>query len=287
MPCLPLPSLSRWSRAWRALGAALACAGALAAAQAATLELEGPRGRQQLDGAALAAHAQARDIDVPQDVAYQRAMRYRAVPLAVVLRELGLAPQDTLEVAATDGFVAQLPGALALQQGAGQAQPWLAIELPGAPWPPLPGKAQGAGPFYIVWPVATGVGSEQWPYAIARLAVREAPERRWPQIAVAPRLSAQDPARRGQAVFITQCLTCHTMNGAGGATLGPDLNRPMNPVDYLQPQALRRLIRNPASVRHWPAQTMPAFGPEQLDDAALDDLIAYLGHMARERRGAR
>ena len=32
---------------------------------------------------------------------------------------------------------------------------------------------------------------------------------------------------------------------------------------------------------------MPAFGTEQLSDAALDDLIAYLGHMARERRGTR
>lgn len=267
--------------------AALACAWALAGAQAATLELEGPRGRQQLDGAALAAHAQARDIEVPQDVSYHRAMRYRAVPLIVVLRELGLTAADTLEVAATDGFVAQLPGALALQQGAGQAQPWLAIEAADAPWPALPGKAQSAGPFYVVWPVATGVSSEQWPYAVARLAVREAPERRWPQIAVSGSVPAGAPARRGQAVFITQCMVCHTMNGGGGATMGPDLNRPMNPVDYLQPQALRRLVRNPASVRHWPAQTMPAFGTEQLSDAALDDLIAYLGHMARERRGTR
>ncbi len=271
---------------WRAV-AALACLWAWAGAPAATLELEGPRGRQQLDGEALARHAQARDIEVPQDVSYQRPMRYRAVPLAVVLRELGLTPQDTLEVAATDGFVAQLPGALALQQGPGRAQAWLAIEPSGAPWPPLPGKGQSAGPFYVVWPVATGVSSEQWPYAVARLAVREAPERRWPQIAVAQRLPANDPARRGQAVFITQCMVCHTMNGGGGAAMGPDLNRPMNPVEYFQPQALRRLIRNPASVRHWPAQAMPAFAPEQLGDAALDDLIAYLGHMARERREAR
>ena len=269
----------------RSMALAWAClsVGLWAGAQAATLELEGPHGRQQLDGAALARHAQARDIEVPQDVAYHRAMRYRAVPLAVVLQGLGLAPQDTLEVAATDGFVAQLPGALALQQGPGRAQPWLAIEPADAPWPALPGKAQGAGPFYIVWPVATGVKSEQWPYAIARLAVREAPARRWPQIAVAEGLPANDPARRGQAVFIAQCMVCHTMNGGGGATMGPDLNQPMNPVEYLQPQALRRLVRDSAGVRRWPAQAMPAFGPEQLSDAALDDLVAYLRHMAQKR----
>src|SRR5690606_32080214 len=197
----------------------------------------------------------------------------RAVPLAVALRELGLAADDTLEVVATDGFVAQLPGALVLRDAAGgRGQPWLAIEPPRSPWPALPGKAHSAGPFYIVWPVAEGVGSEQWPYAVARLAVREAPERRWPQIAVDPGLAADHPARRGQAVFVMQCMVCHTLNGAGGARVGPDLNRPMNPVDYFQPAALRRLLRDPKSVRDWPGQAMPAFAPAQLSDAQIDEL---------------
>ena len=40
----------------------------------------------------------------------------------------------------------------------------------------------------------------------------------------------------------------------------------MNPVDYFQPAALRRYIRNPASVRDWPGRSMPAFPPDQLSD---------------------
>jgi mono/diheme cytochrome c family protein len=87
-------------------------------------------------------------------------------------------------------------------------------------------------------------------------------------------------------VFVAQCLACHTLNGGGAATIGPDLNQPMSPVDYFQPAALRRLIRDPASVRHWPGRSMPAFGPQQLDERALDDLIAYLRHMAQGRRAA-
>ncbi|AVO49924.1 cytochrome C [Melaminivora suipulveris] len=253
-------------------------------AHAATLQLHGARGSAQLDGAALAAHPQARDIDVPQDVAYGRAMRYRAVPLALVLTELGLTRQDTLEAVASDGFTAQLPGALVLEgAAAGRSQPWLAIEPADAPWPALPGKAHSAGPFYLVWPHGEGVASEQWPYAIARLAVQQAPELRWPQIAVAPSLAPQHPARRGQAVFITQCLVCHAMNGGGGATMGPDLNRPLNPVQYFQDAALRRLIRDPKSVRAWPAQAMPGFSAQQISDAQLDDLLAYLAHMAGRR----
>ena len=82
---------------------------------AASLTLDGAHGLRQLDGAALASHPKAQDIEVPGDVAYRRTMLYRAVPLAVVLNELGLGPSDTLEAVATDGFIAQLPGALGLR----------------------------------------------------------------------------------------------------------------------------------------------------------------------------
>ena len=37
-------------------------------------------------------------------------------------------------------------------------------------------------------------------------------------------LSATDPVRAGQALFVTQCLPCHKFNGAGDGTLGPDLD---------------------------------------------------------------
>ena len=65
--------------------------------------------------------------------------------------------------------------------------------------------------------------------------------------------------------------------------MGPDLNRPMNPTEYFQLAALRRYIRNPASVRTWPDQKMPGFGPDRLSEAELDAVIAYLEHMAAQR----
>jgi len=46
-------------------------------------------------------------------------------------------------------------------------------------------------------------------------------------------------------------MVCYTLNGAGNAHVGPDLNLPQNPTEYLVPAALRQLIRNPASVRSW------------------------------------
>jgi mono/diheme cytochrome c family protein len=201
-----------------------------------------------------------------------------------VLRQLGLQESDTLEVVALDSFVAQIPGALALRQ---QAPPRLAIEEEGASWPVLPGQSSSAGPFYIVWPDNTGVASEQWPYAVARLSIQQNPDLRWPQPAVSASLPPDDPARRGQAVFIVQCLACHRMNGGGVAQVGPDLNLPANPTEYFQPQALRRLIRAPESLRSWPGQAMPAFPADTLSDTALNDLLAYLEHMPLRREATR
>ena len=38
-------------------------------------------------------------------------------------------------------------------------------------------------------------------------------------------------------------------------------------------------IRNPAAVRSWPAQQMPAFDPATLGDAEVDAIIAYLRYL--------
>jgi cytochrome c1 len=46
---------------------------------------------------------------------------------------------------------------------------------------------------------------------------------------------------------------------------------------------LRQLIRDPASVRTWPQQSMPGFSKEVLPEAELDDLLVYLKQMAAQR----
>ena len=80
----------------------------------ATLFTDGAQGLVPWQAQTLLSHPQARDVDVPADVAYQRPMRFKAVPLAVVLQGMGLTDADTLEVVALDGFVAQLPAPLVL-----------------------------------------------------------------------------------------------------------------------------------------------------------------------------
>lgn len=262
----------------------LGVAGRCAAAQP-TLELTIGGKTQSLTQAALLARADAAEIHVPRDVAYGNAATYRAVPLADLIDAAAIPADNVLEARATDGFAAQLPMDLVRNRDPASAVAWLAVEDPARPWPALPGKKVSAGPFYLVWigAQAASVRSEQWPYQIAQLATQPSPSARWPALAVDPALPATDPVRAGQSLFITQCLACHRLNHAGSATTGPDLNVPMNPVEYFQPAALRRYIRNPASVRDWPGRTMPAFPPDQLSDREITLIIDYLAYMAQRK----
>ncbi len=79
------------------------------------------------------------------------------------------------------------------------------------------------------------------------------------------------------------CMVCHTLNLAGDATIGPDLNFPYNVTEYLRADALRRVIRDPQSLRRWPSTRMPAFDTKMLSDRELNDVIAYLQYMANRK----
>ncbi len=252
-----------------------------AAGQAAepTLSLTQDGVTRRFTASELLARPDAAELTVADDVAYGRAASYRAVPLLALLAELPPDSRaDTLESRAADGFVAQIPLSLVKRASSGGAVAWVAVEPAGQRWPGLPGKAQGAGPFYLVWqnPERSGVTTEQWPYQLASLTVVESPAHRWPQLATDPSLPPGAPARRGEMVFAANCLPCHRLNGGGAGEIGPDLGLPMNVTDYLTEKGLRAIIRDPRAVRTWPRQQMPGFGLDTLPDSDLDALVAYL-----------
>ena len=236
--------------------------------------------------AALLALPTATTVKIPGDVAYGHEMTFHAVPVAAVLS--GVRTEDTIRFVTRDGFVASLPAAALLAVGAG-AVAYLAIESTDAPWPPLKaGDAATAGPFYLVWqrPERGAIVSEQWPYQILRIEAVAPLAKRYPMLAPASTLSARDPARRGFEVYVKNCSVCHTMNLGGDATVGPDLNVPYSPTDYMRQDYLRRLIRDPQSLRKWSNARMPAFGPNVISDRELTDLMTYLRHMADRRVAA-
>jgi mono/diheme cytochrome c family protein len=234
---------------------------------------------------ALLAMPDAATIRVPDDVTFHRTMTYRAVPLRSLPGVRTLPADAELQITATDGFVTNLPAALVRDDSGHGATPWLAIEPHDKPWPRTL-KGTDTGPFYLVWinPGASGVMSEQWPYQINAIRVVASRAAKWPQLAVDNSVPANSPVRRGQALFATQCMVCHRMNGAGDASVGPDLNLPRNPTEYFQPWALRAYIRDPKSIREWSGMKMPGFDKALLSDPDLDAIIAYLDYMAHRRK---
>lgn len=256
----------------------IACLSGYTWAADAILEVTNGKQVEKFSRTELLKHPGLRTIEIGDDPSYHKAMHYQAIPVAALLPQAQ--KMISVQFTALDGFVANIPGPLL----AGSGQAWLAIESTEGKWPALkPGDAASAGPFYLVWltPERAGISNEQWPYQIARIAESQPLESRYPQLL--PKTAADSAEQRGLKVFATNCIVCHQMNGGGDAAIGPDLNKPYNPTEYFQHAYLRKLIRAPASVRSWKQSAMPGFSEQILPEADLNDLLAYLRQMAKQR----
>jgi len=249
---------------------------------AAQLTIELDHSRKTWETADLLKHPQAQTVQIADDVSYKRSMSYHAVPLAVLLP--GLKPESHVQAVALDGFAAELTAAPLLEHQGARA--WLAVEDPAQPWPALADGKPGAGPFYLVWtnPQAGAISPEQWPFQISAIKQLKTVAERFPALLPDPKLAANDPINQGFALFQKNCLACHRLNGAGDAQVGPDLNIPYNPTEYFGGDFLKRYIRDPQSLRHWPQAKMPAFAASVLPDGELDLLVGYLKHMAGHKQ---
>ncbi len=256
-------------------------------AAAATLEIVADGRRLTFTEAQLLARRDVQTLSIGDSVYQQRLTRFKAIPIAHLFEGLDIAALAVVQCNGTDGFSAILDKARLLSADPGASKAYLAIEDPKHPWPPLAGKTNSAGPFYLVWtnPQASRIGREEWPYQIASFHVLSDPHAMFPR--AYPAADAPSAVASGFQVFRKNCFACHKMNGDGGASIGPDLNLPKNPTEYFDSTALARLIRNPASVRTWPGMVMRGFPEAAISDAELADLIAYLRYMSGRKDGRR
>lgn len=218
---------------------------------------------------------------------YKRRMTFKAIPMVALLAGLPARSDGSATTAATDGYVSHLPLGLLLADRTDGPRAWLAVENPARPWPKL--KGQDIGPFRLIWTVPKGAKQAEasvriteslWTWSIARIDLGGTAAERFAAIRPADGEPADGPVMRGFATFQRVCFSCHSMNRAGDANLGPDLNVPYNPVEYLGDDKLTRLIRNPQALRWWPGSKMSSIDEKTLSDAELKDLLAYLHHMA-------
>jgi mono/diheme cytochrome c family protein len=261
------------------------CGGERAASEDPCLTLTFDGGERRHCRSELLARDDVREIALADDVgSYRHARTVKAVPLAALL-DMPFVAGAILEVGAADGFSAPLDAQRLASGIPAGARAHLAIEEPDAPWPPVADGRPSAGTFAIVWegPGAEELSGEEWPYQIVSLRFTQPLTERYPGLLPSADVPEGDPIRAGMHVFVEHCMPCHRLGGAGTSQLGPDLNEPMSPTEYLAPAALRRLIRDPASVRRWPAAQMRGVSAALMPDGELDALIAYLAHEAATR----
>jgi mono/diheme cytochrome c family protein len=249
----------------------------------ATLEIVAGEERLSFTTSQLLARQDLKTVNVTDSEYRLHVTRFKAIALADLFKGLTIPEFAAIQCNATDGFSANLDKRRLLSADPKASKPFLAIEDPAHPWPLLPGKANSAGPFYLVWtnPRASDIGPEEWPYQIASFHVLTDPASVFPKIY--PAADAPPAVQNGLRSFQKNCFACHAMNGNGAGTIGPDLNLPMNPTDYFEPAALRALIRNPATVRTWPRREMRGYSAAEISDAELADLLAYLQYMSTHR----
>jgi len=249
------------------------------AADRATLTIVDGGARVGFSRSELLSRPDVEAITVGDSVYHQQVTHFKAIPLANLFKGLPMAEDALIQCTGTDGFSALLQKSRLFDLDPKASHAYLAIEEPDHPWPVLDGQPTSAGPFYVVWtnPRASAIGREEWPFRIASFTVIADGHRAFPHSY--PTADAGQAVAAGFKSFQKNCFACHRMNGDGAGTIGPDLNRPLSPTEYLQPDALRSLIRDPANVRSWPGMVMRGFSPAAIPDAELADLVAYLKYM--------
>ena len=225
-----------------------------------------------------------RTVAVSADPSYAgQARTYRAVAAAELFRGIEISTSGTVVFKCLDGFSGPLNASDLLNTDPQKSIAFIALEDPNKKWPPLkPGQSATAGPFYLVWqnPEKSNIAREMWPSQLAALEVTTDLPSLFPKIV--PK-SQDKNVQAGFTSFIRNCFMCHTLNGQGTSQLGPDLNIPFNPTEYMGEKYLRHLIRDPQSLRRWPQSKMSGFSPRDLADSELDQIVAYLRAMSGQK----
>jgi mono/diheme cytochrome c family protein len=227
-------------------------------------------------------------ITTLEDPAYRnQKMTYQAVPVTSLFKAIVIPANATIQFQTLDEFSAPIAKDKLLANSPEQASAYIAIESADKKWPAIkPGvDDRTPGPFYLIWknPKKSNISTEEWPFQLAGFSIEDAFAVRFPHVAPNADMAETSAVMRGFKVFKSNCFTCHTVNREGQGKIGPDLNVPHNPTEYLSTAHLKIFIRNPQNLRYFPQDKMGGFPVGTISDQELDDVLAYLAYMAKHK----
>jgi mono/diheme cytochrome c family protein len=229
-----------------------------------------------------------KQLSIANDPAYAGHNRtYSAIPVSTLFKGIAVGENSVIAFSCSDGFSALISTKKLLNTDPQQSMAYLAVETTKDPWPPLkPGDAATAGPFYLIWenPDKSNIVTEEWPYQLVSFEVKISEESQYPLLVPGESVPPQSSIEQGYHTFMKNCFACHSLNGEGKDKMGPDLNIPFSPTEYMKPDYLVRLVRDPQGLRHWPQAKMPGFKVASLSEVDLKNLIDYLDFMAKKKK---
>jgi mono/diheme cytochrome c family protein len=234
----------------------------------------------------LTQHIEPRRLVVLEPYEHEQ-VAFTALPLEQVLDEAygpSWRTHEAILFTCLDGYEPTIPVRRVLEHRA-----FLAIDRPGDAGFTVLKDEEGTskridlGPFYVVWENLDNArvrneGDYGWPYQVVRIDLVSF-RSRFREMAPPPKAGEEIAA--GFDAFVAHCSKCHTINGHGGA-IGPELNYPASPTEYMKDEWLRKWIDDPTSMRRAPR--MPPLNRELPDRARIiDEIVAYLDVMASHK----
>ena len=251
------------------------------------LKITSPKLKREFSLAELLNSPFLKKVKVEKDPAYKNESRtYSAVPASELFKDFKIADSTTIAFFCLDGFSAPISAERVLNTDPKKSIAYIALETVNDPWPAIKSKdGKSAGPYYLIWenPEKSKISQEEWPFQLAGFEIKGTLAEQFPHTVPDTSIKEDLGVMKGYRSFMKNCFACHSLNGEGLAHMGPDLNIPYNPTEYLKPEYLETLIRKPANLRLWTGSKMSSFSKENLPDDELKNLILYLQYMAKHK----
>ncbi len=143
-------------------------------------------------------------------------------------------------------------------------------------WEPIGDKQADPSPFYVVWEGKNQKAENGYPWpwqleTINLILFRDKYPEVYPQ-----GVSEDSSVYQGFEMFKHRCMRCHSINRQGGK-VGPDLNAPMNVLQYRPANMVKEFIKHPSKYRYTHMPDNP-----DLSDKQLQNIIDYLWFKNRE-----
>ena len=154
--------------------------------------------------------------------------------------------------------------------------PYLAIQKNKNMWPKMHKSHEEVGTFSLIWlgSSSENISKEKWVRNISTLEIVN--RKGETELIKSFHLKLNKNQDAGYRVFVDNCAGCHSLNLIGQLDIGPDLNYPMNPLEYFTKNVFKKFIRNPEAVRYFKNSKMEGFDMSAMSEEDLENLVSFM-----------